>query len=451
MTTLPKGWAQSSLAPKSGGYALPISDLIAQADLPALVAQYAGEGKHSAGRWLFACPHPGHADHSPSFSVFQGRDGKWRAHCLSQCGKVGDALAFVKWVEGCDGSEALRKLRAFMGGAYSLPPRPAAKRKELDSFSDKRRDPGVSVLNDSEAMARYLASRGWPANVAEVFGLRIVQLNRRKERGIIRALHPFHDYEAGKLRECGWQARRLDNSGDARWLSPVNVTLPLYNMAALEAEGLTTAVLCEGPADTVTAWLATNDLPWLACVGVAGAQSWRDEWAELFAGLRVVLAFDNDEAGETFTRRVAYSLRGHAAQLIAACPPRGCNDLGDLLKVSGVSAVRELLTASLPLTIPEAPPADAPATADDETWALILAAFPDARTVCRVCRNETEQQAAYCARCAQLTHFHQGGKVKRLPWLECDSCGEMSLGATKGKSCTRYACEGSREVCEVQP
>lgn len=440
MSKIPDPQPLSRHARHLGGSLPPLKDLVAQVDLPALVERYAGPGKRLGNRWLFCCPHPQHPDHSPSFSVKFYGDGIWRAACLSQCGKVGDALAFVKWVEGCDTKTAADKLRSLVGQPSAFtwqPPRKTKTYRSVARVAAVQPDPGYTTSDNREALAEYLASRGWPSEAADRFGLRVVGLNRPSERGIVRVLHPFHDYnERGELYEAAWQARRLDSCEDARWLSPRNTAMPIYNLGALEADNLTAAIICEGPADTVTAWLATRELPGVACVGVAGVNGWRDEWAAMFQGLAVVIAADNDEAGETFTWVLARKLAGVAASLVAACPPHGTNDLTDLLRSGGVAEVRELLTSALPTVAPSF-----------DLVAEVPRLFPGSFTVCAVCAKPTTD--SYCDNCSRLARL-KSGRRKRYEWAACDKCGKHSLNGN-GKLCYGFRCGGTFVTCEVQP
>lgn len=447
MTKIPHRWANASLTSHSRGSLPPLNDLITGIDLPALVATYAGPGKHSGGKWLYQCPNPEHFDASPSFSVFMGRNGQWLCGCLSQCGHIGNAFKFVQWLHKCDNAEAVRLLRAWAGQPAPLPYQVAKKdkRKQVIDATPERIDPGYSAVNDAGALSAYLHSRQWPTEVVEAFGLQVVRLNRDTERNTLRVLHPFFEHKAGEWRATSWQARRLDNASAKKWLAPLGGALPLYNLRALDPQDITAAVVCEGPADTVTAWLATRDIAGLAVVGVPGAQSWRAEWAAYFEGLTVVIAGDNDNAGAAFTTKVATDLRASASLLVAACPPEGVNDLTDMAKVRGLDAVRELLTKALPVSVPKsAPTSTPPGDAWAETWAVISAAFPGAFTVCRVCSTPTTH--AYCDKCTRLTRRDNGKPVK---WAECDNCHEHSL-AGHGKKCPRCRA-GNRVACEVQP
>ena len=442
MTHYPTGGATSTTLQARGSMP-PLRDFIAGIDLPQLVEHYAGPGKHSGGSYLFKCPNPEHYDAHPSFSVFTGKGGAWRCHCLSQCGDVGDALDFLAWQLRCDKSEALRTLREWAGQPNALPYSVAAK-KVSKHVAQVKTDPGFTEVGDLAAMSDYLTARQWPAEVVEAFGLRIVRLNRASERDTVRVLHPFYEHRAGEWRATSWQARRLDNVSEVRWLGPLGGSLPLYNVRSLDADELTAAIICEGPADTVTAWLAVRDIPGIAVVGVAGSQAWRSQWADYFTGLAVVIAGDGDKAGEAFTAKVARDLHKGAAALLAACPPEGVNDLTDMAKAHGLQAVRQLLTKALPMQVPDFKPTTTPpGDASAQQWALITSHFTNAVTVCRVCKTPTPH--AYCDKCSALTKSVNG---KPVHWAQCDTCHEHSL-AGHGKKCPR--CKGSRLKVEVQP
>ena len=292
MTHYPIGGAGATTL-HSRGSMPSLRDFIAGIHLPALVEHYAGPGKQRGGKYLHQCPNPDHYDGHPSFSVFEGRDGVWRCGCQSQCGHIGNALDFLVWQLRCTTSEALRALRAWAGQPTALPYATQAK-KASKQVAQVKTDPGYTEVNDLAAMSDYLTARQWPAEVVEAFGLRIVRLNRTSERDTVRVLHPFYEHRAGEWRATSWQARRLDNVTESKWLAPLGMALPLYNVRSLDADGLTAAIICEGPADTVTAWLAVRDVPGIAVVGVPGSQAWRKQWAEYFTGLAVVIAGDAD-------------------------------------------------------------------------------------------------------------------------------------------------------------
>ena len=396
----------------------PLRELVASVDLSAVVEKYAGPGKRNGRGYLFQCPNPAHPDNSPSFSVFTNSKGVQVCHCLSQCGHIGDALNFLQWVNSCEVKDAADELRSFIGAA---PITPTLKTSSAPRKLQATQPSGI--VNDTAAMRDYLDARGWPAEVAETFGLQVMH----DYAGTKRVRHPFRSWVNGELVETGWQARRLDNSQEARWLGARGTSLPLYNLPALDAEEITHAVICEGPADTITASLALAHLPAWACVGVAGSQSWRDEWAQYFHGLAVVIATDNDEAGEKLYGRIFASLRG-VASVIMASRPVG-KDLTDMAKALGLEKVREML-AGWQTAEKHAPRCDMspPKVAD-------LIEVPTI-TRCKVCKQEAEPGARYCPSCAHTE------EITRRPWRVCDECNTFALVELGRRCFITHKCGG---------
>jgi DNA primase len=122
----------------------------------------------------------------------------------------------------------------------------------------------------------------------------------------------------------------------------------LFNLRSLEVENLEAVVICEGAADTITATLALEGCTFIAVVGVPGVNAWQRTWAQLFNGLRVVVAADNDTAGQTLEKLIRQDL-DRAPDYYR--PSSG--DLTDTAKAIGLPALRELLLGRL-ATQPEA-------------------------------------------------------------------------------------------------
>lgn len=443
MTKIPQAEANASHRRNPRGSMPPLRDFIATIDLPALVEKYAGAGRHSGGKWLFPCPNPTHPDGKPSFSVFVGRDDLWRCGCLSQCGHVGDALDFVQWVERCNRSEGVAMLRAFTGDTFTPTPQPKKATKPAPQAAPTA--PEYEAISDTATLAAYLERRQWPSEVVEAFGLQVV----RDDRNTVRVLHPFFTFREGQWVPTAWQARRTDSNRFIPWRTQRGATMPLYNLRALDSPHLRAVVICEGPADTITAWLALRGLDFVGAVGVAGAQAWKHDFAAYFEGLAVVIAGDNDEAGEAFTYKVARDLQGVASQLIAACPPHGVNDLGELHKAQGLEEVRRLLTCALPFTVPPLHIAPDDNTDEGRFVAAAFRVFSGAYTVCQVCAKPS-LGLTYCPACTDIAR--KGGRSEKKPakWAECDTCGEFGLDRHRRK-CSRSQCGGTFVVREVQP
>lgn len=398
-------------------YSRTILDILTSVDLSALVERYAGPSQGGRGR-LYSCPNPAHPDASPSFSVFTGRDGKQRARCISRGCFQGDALAFLKWMSPTlDTGEALRMLEEFAGLPADIPLIRASAPKPRRAL---RKTTPPPAHDDARALSSYLAMRGWGSEVVETFGLSVM----RDARGVLRVRHPFYAFTPqGEKVEAGWQARRLDNLEEVRWLGAKETPLPLYNLPALESDALTHVVLCEGPADTITAHLALPDRSTWAAVGVAGTQAWASEYAELFEGLSVIIATDADEAGTKAAHAIANDLSQVAGSVMRFGSPLGY-DLTEFAKAYGLHTLTELLASS--------------SDTEEATISETVAPLEFAEVVescCRVCSAPTF--SALCASCEAW-----GSNSAVYSWLECDGCGEVAC-TSRGRACfMRSGCSG---------
>lgn len=310
-----------------------ITNLVALVDLPALVERYSGPGKGAGNRFTYRCPNPQHADSTPSFHVYRDKRGKWRCTCWSQCNwKSKDALDLICWLEGCDIPRGKDKLRAFMGLPASdtwVPPvqkRPAAPpmlkpQRTIAEQLQATRTPSPEICE--QVMAEYLHWRGWSESDIRHFGLSVVL----DDYGRVRVRHPFHEQTPEGRKVVAWQDRAKGNAKQ-KWIGPEGVTLPLHNVDALNDE-VRAVIICEGPADTISATVALHKSahPRIVAVGVAGVHGWRDEWAPLFAGRRVLTAADSDAAADNLRETVDKSLRPVALTIQHLLLPKEVKDL----------------------------------------------------------------------------------------------------------------------------
>jgi hypothetical protein len=128
-------------------------------------------------------------------------------------------------------------------------------------------------------------------------------------------------------------------------------------------------VICEGPADTITATVALEGHEEIAVIGVPGVSAWRKEWSDLLEGLRIVVAADNDEAGRKLEEAVATSV---GKKVRAVRTPLEHNDLTDTAKILGLDNVRRLLLSAL-----QKEPEFIERSLDDSVR-LLLSVFPEA-------------------------------------------------------------------------
>lgn len=419
-------------------YREPLSELVDRVDLPTLVESYAGQGRHSAGKWTFRCPHPAHDDRSPSFSVFQSQSGKWRAHCFA-CDFDGDALDVVRWLDGGDVAAAADRLRSITGTPRDLPrPRaplgrraPAPVRPSGPSGDWFANGSEWFPLNDAGAARRlmdaYLSERGWPAWVADRFGLSVVLDQYRKPR--IR--HPFHAWSDsdggpdGTWVVCAWQDRATQPAQRPKWMTPAGAVLAPYNLPSFpSADQLAGIIITEGPADCITAVVALGThTQRLAVIGVAGASGWRPQWGALLAGHPVVIAADPDEAGEKLVAAVRTGYRGPRLAVVRLAH----GDLTDTAKAVGMDAVRELLVAPFGIP-PTQPPTGTDPTTEHSDTEPAENVTPEPATSGGVGR-------------ARLASAHR----------PCAVCGRAMMAGQDRQGAAHFSCASSAAVCTCNP
>ena len=343
-----------------------IKDLIASVDLASLVESRSGQGRASGSSVLFSCPSPDHADHHPSFSVYLDRQGRQRWKCQSQCGRSGDALDLLEWLENCSKSEALRRLREYCGKSWEATP--PVKKRDLP-IERPLLYRIVDGLDQSEAdktyLDKYLAWRGWSAEIAQEFRLSVVT----DRQGVQRIRHPYLAPSTNGDWVVTWYQDRGPTRSAPRWDSPKGSASYPYNLRSLERDNLRAVIVCEGPADTISAHLALEGVSGVACIGIAGANAWKSQWSVLLEGLLVIVVMDNDEAGE----RLVVSIKDSSPSGVIALKPIG-KDLSAMLLSHGVEGVKSLLLRALDTPLNSAQSART-LSKTHEVIALLLAAF----------------------------------------------------------------------------
>lgn len=398
---------------------------ITETDLVSLVETYAGSGRKSGRSTSFLCPLPSHptreGQRSPSFVISTSRgSGSAYWKCYGACDKHGDALDFVEQMEGLSTSQAVPRLRSLLGlaeGSPSVTTRPKATRQAVTSVPTAPKPRNIngdkpSSQEGNEALSRYLTERAWPTEVAERFGLEVITY-----AGKLWVRHPYHDYdEAGTLIPTAYQDRLLVGvlGGvvvENRWKTSTGA-IGLYRIQHLEADNLEGVILCEGASDTITATLALADFPSWVAVGVAGAGNYRKEWNALLEGLSVVVAFDNDEAGNGGAVKVA-NLLGRA--VIRKRPE--LNDLTDEAQRVGLPALGEWLTSST------------------TSRGISRTTTRQEEASCRICSKPSTTAHKLCGVCSSWEFYGT--------WHQCSECGNFGLSKL-GHSChMRPNCSGT--------
>lgn len=324
----------------------------------------------SARQALVLCPW--HAERTPSCSVRVAKDGTIAVRCHA-CGASGDALSLIATVRGLDLRREFREvLREAAEIAHTAPPEPREDPRrstlEPEGVSDEtyariwdhvleRCTPARTV---APAVAAYLSWRGGGHDLsadAEAIGLRglprdgrglVASLLSTFERtdleraGVLRPAHnaidwpdwalliPWRD-RFGRI-QCV-QRRRIDD-GQPKYRSPrgrsPRAPFALHLLPdSLRALGPDVEViLVEGALDCLARRaIARKRRESCAVLGVYSASSPEGGLAlDLLQGRRVVLALDDDPAGDRACERLADVLSDVAAELVRERPPIGAKD-----------------------------------------------------------------------------------------------------------------------------
>lgn len=288
------------------------------------------------GNFLIRCP--AHDDGAPSLLVSQtADDGRLLLYCRA----------------GCQTDDVLKALGLERRDLFSATKRPDPRRP----VTTITRDPDGPTIEDTARLAMYAqrcrenltadtdVARQALAYIEERWGLD-ADLASRLGVGVDpggmwwenddlvfspvywnvpRVTIPFRDFDG---RTIGLQGRALGESR-ARWAGPMNPDGRAWSRYAFMTldTGLDTIVATEGPGDALT--VASAGLDAFAIRGAAVVKSERliTELAATLNGRRVVIAGDQDDAGERFTQVLADALVEHGIDVYVIALPDGVNDL----------------------------------------------------------------------------------------------------------------------------
>jgi hypothetical protein len=265
-------------------------------------------------------------DHDPSCSINLAH-GAWNCHGCGASGGPYDAAIH----QGCTSRTAIdlmirhgltqrrapaprqRQRQPSNDHRASICPRidrpgPAARLTVTDADISRWRR---ALESDPDLIERLVRERGWELDT-------IHELELGVDRG--RITIPVRDHRrrlVGLLRNRPWsepgQIKMRAAVGSRRQLLPHPAHDPSHRI-----------LLVEGEPDMIAA--RSRRLPAIALPGV---QSWRPEWASLFAERQVTIIMDADEAGRESAARINQDLRTVAAvQILDLAPDR--NDGYDL-------------------------------------------------------------------------------------------------------------------------
>lgn len=314
------------------------------------------------------CRLPGHDDRTPSFSI---RTLTNTFHCFG-CNRGGDSINLVQIMEDVDFLGACQWL-GYRFGIDAVAPRRSGR---MRSRRSTRTQLPIVVLPSKENQAipdheifawvleqspltpsgrAYLESRNFSTATLDHFGIgqlgderKLLQSarahfgdERLKKSGLVGEKHsrlflafrssyllfPFVDYDNITF----IQARRPDGKSEKRWLCPVGLPPPAFNLEVLSLP-TSTVYICEGVTDVLSA----HQLG-MPAIGLVGASAPIDtNTIERLRGHNVAVLGDSDSAGAGFSQRLVRLLGGQGITAVAKPMPAGFNDLNDYLREGGV-------------------------------------------------------------------------------------------------------------------
>jgi len=253
-----------------------VDGLLARAPLPDIIGSYTPIKKKGAEYIARCCFHS--PDEHPSLYVYH-KANKWNYKCFG-CGAAGDAIDFLREMEGLDFKAAVERL----GGDTKWKPtvHPLTVRQPLPErvTSKPPAHAGVPLFR--------LRSLGEPALVFPI---------KDRDGSVIAYECRYETEEEGKRKKVpmiwSWGAR-----GDAApsWgLGALNAPRPLYGLHRIGERSGAPVCLTEGPKK---ADAASRLIPQYNCLSLTGgAEAWAKHDYSALAGLSVLLIPDADEPG----------------------------------------------------------------------------------------------------------------------------------------------------------
>ncbi|MEU5974281.1 phage/plasmid primase, P4 family [Streptomyces sp. NPDC047315] len=283
------------------------------------------EGQPDGG-YIARCP--GHQDSRPSLRIWRGEDNKVRMSCRAGC-RTEDVIRTVRldWSALFDASGPGSVVPA--GRPELVPVRLVAGLAQyVDRTSAALGDYGSDWANRAR---RYLADRfGLDLETAAELRIGVDQGDQgdgvpylsRQYRSHPRLTVPLYGFD-GVAR--GLQGRDISGDCPARWLSLINPRGHRWTTFGVlrGGGGYGTVLVTEGPSDALSVVACGYDVVFVRGASLANSPALIAELAEGLRGQLVVLAGDNDPAGNGFTARLAAGLAKHGVPaLVLDVPPQ---------------------------------------------------------------------------------------------------------------------------------
>ena len=299
-----------------------------------------------------------HGDRSFSLGLDTARN---RYKCFA-CGEGGSIIDLYMAIKGVDLSQAIKELADMAGltpmshqtakiKPYGYKTPPEATREAINAntgaYSEIYEEFYFYCIGLDQESETYLKGRGLKQETLDRFLLCSVKDYQATDKHLKSKFSLDELQKAGIAGEKGnlifykhkiiipflqdgriifLQGRRLDQE-QPKYLH-LKRPVPLYNRDALtEIEKGQKVYIAEGVFDAMM--LEQNGYK---AVGILGVNNFKPDYADLFKGLNVVLALDNDEAGERGTQELAkmFYLKGQG--ISSKQLPDGIKDITDYFK-----------------------------------------------------------------------------------------------------------------------
>ncbi|WBP87021.1 phage/plasmid primase, P4 family [Kitasatospora cathayae] len=295
-----------------------------------VLGRFAQLTEEADGGYLALCP--AHADSRPSLRIWRGDDNKVRITCRAGC--TPDAVrvaARLNWADLFDaegeGLTVPREPRKPAGSAHvaALAYFVDCTSAALFDYTELGAEEARGYLADRFGIGDDLAAElelGYsPAGTQFRYASRAFSTYRR-------LTVPLRDF-SGHPR--GLQGRDLSGKCPGRWVGLMNPEghrwAPYGVFRGQGGYGVT--LVTEGPGDALTAVSVGYDAVAVRGASLAGSPELVAELAAGLKGAQVVVAGDNDTAGQGFTRRLADGLAAHGVQVYTLAIPNAGDDLTD--------------------------------------------------------------------------------------------------------------------------
>lgn len=458
----------------------------AATDIVALIGEYAPL-KRVGRRFVGLCPF--HSEKTPSFSV-NAEEGFY--YCFG-CAAAGDAISFLRAIEGCDFVEAVERLGERAGIAVRHDAGAGSERDRLQPLKDAM-SRAVDFYHrrllegrDAGPARQYLRSRGYGGEVVRQFrlgwapgGSQLVRALKLDPQVMVssglartgnygpqdafrdRVVFPIFD-PSGSPIALGGRVLPGGREGGPKYRNSPETpiyskrrTLYALNWARQDIVQTQEVIVCEGYTDVIGLFLA--GLP--RAVATCGTSLTEDHFKLLsrFAK-RVVLAFDSDSAGQEAAARFYEWERRHDLEVAVAALPAG-SDPGELAS-SDPGALRAAVAHAKPflqfrldrvLSPDRLRTPEARARAADEAVSIV-AEHPNelvrdqyAMAVADRAHLDAERirERVERARSEPLAGTEHGGNAVRLPRRESPRGAAEDSFAVQARNGSRAVSAGSR-------